>query len=113
MEIRKKSEQPENFRYFENRLISSCSSTDVKSFYFGASVSYTYMHGSHSFGINSYTPFAVRNGPLFSKILLSVWKQLYFKMTGIRMKISRQTGPSGRVPQNRVWFFPNSEWSID
>jgi len=43
---------------------------------------------------SKYSPFALRNGPLlFSQILLPFWKQLYFKMTGIRIKICicRQT----------------------
>jgi len=44
----------------------------------------------------NYSPFALRKGPLFSKILLPFWKQLYFKMTGVRIKISRETGPYGR-----------------
>jgi len=56
-----------------------------------------------------HSPFALRNGPLFSKILLSFWKQLYFKMAGIHIKICRQTGPYGRVPQ---WFDSNCECSI-
>jgi len=30
-----------------------------------------------------YTPFALSNGPLFSIILLSFWKEIYFKMAGI------------------------------
>jgi len=30
-------------------------------------------------------------------------------MTVIRIKICRQTGPYGRVPQNRFWFVPNCE----
>jgi len=42
----------------------------------------------------------------------SFWKWLYFKMTGIRIKICRQTGPYGRVSQNQFSFFPNCEWSI-
>jgi len=33
-------------------------------------------------------------------------------MTEIRIKICRQTGPYGRVPQKRFWFAPNCEWSI-
>jgi len=32
-------------------------------------------------------------------------------MTGIRIKSCRQTGPYGKVPQNRFWFVPNCEWS--
>jgi len=39
-------------------------------------------------------------------------KQLDFKMTVIPIKICRQTGPYGSVPQNRFWFVPNCEWSI-
>jgi len=58
-----------------------------------------------------YSTFALRNGPLFP-IHLSFWKQFYFTMTGIRIKICRQTGPYGRVPQNRFWFVPNGGWSI-
>jgi len=34
-----------------------------------------------------YTLFAVRNKPLFSKILLSFWKELYFKLTVIPIKM--------------------------
>jgi len=33
-------------------------------------------------------------------------------MTVIRIKIGRQTGPYGRVPQNRFWFVPNCEQGI-
>jgi len=33
-------------------------------------------------------------------------------MTVIRIKICRQTGPYGRVPQNRFWFVPNCEQGI-
>jgi len=35
-------------------------------------------------------------------------EQLYFKMTGIRIKICRQTGSYGTW----FWFVPNCEWSI-
>jgi len=38
--------------------------------------------------------------------LFSFWKQLYFKMTGIRIKICRQTGAYGKVPQNRLFLIP-------
>jgi len=54
---------------------------------------------------------AARNEPLFSKTLLSFWKK-YFKMTVIRIKICRKTGPYGRVPQNRFRFVPNCEQRI-
>jgi len=33
-------------------------------------------------------------------------------MTVIRIKVCRQTGPYGRVPQNRFWFVPNYEQGI-
>jgi len=33
-------------------------------------------------------------------------------MTVIRIKICGQTGPYGRVPQNRFWFVPNCEQGI-
>jgi len=33
-------------------------------------------------------------------------------MTVIRIKIWGQTGPYGRVPQNRFWFIPNCEQGI-
>jgi len=39
-------------------------------------------------------------------------EKTYFKMTVIRIKICRQTGPYGRVPQNRFWFVPNCEQGI-
>jgi len=42
-----------------------------------------------------YSPFAFRSGPFFS--FLSFWKQLYFKMTGIRIKICGQKSAYGRV----------------
>jgi len=45
-----------------------------------------------------YAPFALRNGPFLSKILLSFWEQLYFIMTGMRIMICRQTDPYGRAP---------------
>jgi len=37
---------------------------------------------------------------------------LIFEMTVIRIRICRQTGPCGRVPQNRFWFVPNCEQGI-
>jgi len=33
-------------------------------------------------------------------------------MTVIRIKISRQTSPYGRAPQNRFWFAPSLEQGI-
>jgi len=33
-------------------------------------------------------------------------------MAVIRIKICRQTGPYGRVPQNRFWSVPNYEQGI-
>jgi len=39
-------------------------------------------------------------------------KKTSFKMTVIRFKICRQTGPFGRVPQNRFGFVPNREPGI-
>jgi len=51
--------------------------------------------------------------PPISSKTTSFWKQLYFKLTRIRIKICRQTGPYGRVPQNRFGFVPNCGWSIN
>jgi len=56
-----------------------------------------------------YSSFSLRNGPLLSKILLSFLKQLYFKMTGIRIRICIQTG---RYLRTGYDSFPTSEWSI-
>jgi len=58
--------------------------------------------------ISVYSPVALRNGSLFSNILLPFWKQLFF-MTGICINIYRQTAPYGRVTQNR-FLFRSSEW---
>jgi len=49
-----------------------------------------------------YSPLALGIGPFFSKILLSFWKQLYFKMTGIR----KHKRALMEEPQNLFWFVP-------
>jgi len=46
--------------------------------------------------LRRYSPFTLRNWLLFSQILFSFGKLLYFKMIGNRIKISRQTGTYGR-----------------
>jgi len=51
-------------------------------------------------------------GTDFSKILMSFWKQLSITYDNWNLKVRRQMGPYGRVPQNRFWFVPNCEWSI-
>jgi len=43
--------------------------------------------------VHLYSPVAFRKGTFFSKILLSIWKQISFEITGIPIEKCRQTGP--------------------